>query len=718
MSFDGETLYKLLPQVYRSRDRTGQLRALVEILAEQAQVLEEDLDRLYDNHFIETCEEWVVPYLGALIGWQDPLPLPTSAARRRNDVANTLRQRRRKGTAVGLESLARDVMDCDATVVEFFRCLASTQSMSHLRPGHQASVNLRDRGALDRIGTPFERTARTVDVRRIRSGRGRYNIPNIGVLLWTSVVQSHSNMPARRVRDGCFTFDPLGLNVQLVTMPPARGEVSQLSTPWQVPLPISRQRLRDGLPGFVGAPGLESTASISIRLGDRWVLPISGRPGPIPAPMGDRVRSGNLSDVVDALGQVVDWADPAQEAITIDPMLGRLRLPQGMPPPAEVRVSYSTAAGWHLGGGEYHAASESHTDAPIVFDVARGDSLQQRLQEACAALSPADPASGPTPADAVLLFQGDLYDFSGASVHVPAGKTLILRAEDRRGPVLTFSEALFVTGGEDSSFVVDGLKLDGANLCIPAARPGTQTTPETSPQGDAANLLARLTLLHCTVLPLAPREGGSEMAPQVRVESTALSLRIEHSITGPLWLNSATKLSVQDSIIDAGAPQRVALAGTDGVSWGPQLVASNVTIIGRCCLNAVGQVENAIFHGRDPAEPDDGIPAVRVDDSTRGCMRFCYLPVGSVTPQTLACQPADVTETQRLFPTFRSLSYGNPGYGRLSGSCAPAISQGASDGSEMGAFHDLYLPQRLANLRTQLVEFTPFGLEVGILIEN
>lgn len=133
MSFDPDTLYALLPQVYRSRDSSGALKALVRVLAEQAEVLEEDLARLYDNHFIETCEEWAVPYIGALVGTRGLSAIPEEAARHRNEVANTLALRRRKGTAAALEQLAEDVTDLDAVVVEYFRHLATTQYLKHLR---------------------------------------------------------------------------------------------------------------------------------------------------------------------------------------------------------------------------------------------------------------------------------------------------------------------------------------------------------------------------------------------------------------------------------------------------------------------------------------------------------------------------------------------------------------------------------------------------------
>ena len=36
----------------------------------QVEILEGDIDRLYDDWFAETCEEWVVPYIGDLLGFQ------------------------------------------------------------------------------------------------------------------------------------------------------------------------------------------------------------------------------------------------------------------------------------------------------------------------------------------------------------------------------------------------------------------------------------------------------------------------------------------------------------------------------------------------------------------------------------------------------------------------------------------------------------------------
>ena len=98
-----DRLSELLPFVYRLRDSAqGEpLRALLQVIAEQVDVVEEDIRQLYDNWFVETCEDWVLPYLGDLVGYQ-PLQeaeagdrAPDRIITPRSDVANTIRDRRR-----------------------------------------------------------------------------------------------------------------------------------------------------------------------------------------------------------------------------------------------------------------------------------------------------------------------------------------------------------------------------------------------------------------------------------------------------------------------------------------------------------------------------------------------------------------------------------------------------------------------------------------------
>ena len=86
MKLDADTLFALLPAFYRERDAelNGPLRALLGVIARQGALVEADIERLYNNGFIETCEDWAVPYLGDLLGVRALYPVGGTAGCRRD----------------------------------------------------------------------------------------------------------------------------------------------------------------------------------------------------------------------------------------------------------------------------------------------------------------------------------------------------------------------------------------------------------------------------------------------------------------------------------------------------------------------------------------------------------------------------------------------------------------------------------------------------------
>ena len=69
MNYTRKRIYDLLPAIYRQRDieNGSPLKALVNIIAEQIKIVEDDIEGLHDNWFIETCDEWAVAYKADLI---------------------------------------------------------------------------------------------------------------------------------------------------------------------------------------------------------------------------------------------------------------------------------------------------------------------------------------------------------------------------------------------------------------------------------------------------------------------------------------------------------------------------------------------------------------------------------------------------------------------------------------------------------------------------
>src|SRR4029077_14407173 len=125
-----DKLWKLLPAVYRALDTdqfdaNGPLREIVNRIGATTGSLRRSIDRLWDNQSIESCDDWVIPYIADLLGTR--LVNGLDSSRQGLDFANPTSYRLRKGTVGVLEQIASDITGWDAKVVEFFRRLGRTR---------------------------------------------------------------------------------------------------------------------------------------------------------------------------------------------------------------------------------------------------------------------------------------------------------------------------------------------------------------------------------------------------------------------------------------------------------------------------------------------------------------------------------------------------------------------------------------------------------------
>jgi hypothetical protein len=681
MSFDTQRLYELLPAIYRVRDAEhGEpLKALLAVIAEQIGVLEENLDQLYDDQFIETCAEWVVPYLGDLIGYRSLHGVVPKVASPRAEVAHTIAFRRRKGTATMLEQLARDVTGWPARAVECFQRLGWTQHMNHIRPESLYAPNLRQWETLERLGTPFESSVHTVDVRRISKGEGKYNIPNIAIALWRLGAYSLTGSPAVPLTPGDtqrFLFDPLGKDTQLFTRAEREESITHLAEPINVPMPISRRVLAQYLPKYYG-----EQKSLWIR--------------------GVDIAAINVCNLSDASGGA--WAHtPPPGRIAIDPVLGRIFCGDALAEAPLLTFHYGFSA--EMSGGEYERASTLSADQT---NVARVPSPQATIQAALDAVQSGGIAE--------IIDTGRYVETPAIAVN--AGARVELRAANEHRPVLVLGGDLEITGGAQSEVTLNGVLITGAALRV-ASAPGNQ--------------LRRLRLRHCT---LAPAFQSSLI-----VEVPDVVVEIDHCIVGGLQIADGSEVTIADSIVDAGSEAGVAFSGIDSnrESAGGALSIEDSTVVGKVHATELKLVSNSIFVAA-LAPGDSWSAPVRAQKKQSGCVRFSYVPSGALTPRRYRCQPdleiatrIDQAEKKNngpipqaqvdairaevvswLAPSFTSLRFGQPSYAQLRGSAPLQIRTGASDESEMGAFHDLFQPQRETNLRVRLEEYLRFGLEAG-----
>ncbi|MBN1511752.1 MAG: hypothetical protein JXB13_07040, partial [Phycisphaerae bacterium] len=257
-------LYELLPAVYRIDDAQQgyPLKAMLECISRQVTLLHDDIAGLWDDFFIETCADWVIPYIGDLVANR---PLHEAVRGRRADVARTIYYRRRKGTLPMLEELARHVTGWGAHAVAFFEQLGWTQHLNHLRmqlapnPDRRnpsamnrvGSVHLRDADALDRLDGPFDEIAHTVDVRRMSRTQGWHNLRRVGFFLWRLSSFRATETQPRQVKDRSYAyhFSPLGQPVPLFTKPQREEAECGLAGEIHVPGPIRPLALARDLAG-------------------------------------------------------------------------------------------------------------------------------------------------------------------------------------------------------------------------------------------------------------------------------------------------------------------------------------------------------------------------------------------------------------------------------------------------------------------------------------
>lgn len=661
-----DRLYSLLPAVYRLRDaeRGEPLRGLLAVIAEQVAALEENLAQLYDDEFIETSADWVVPYIGDLIGYRALNGVVPQVSSPRAEVAHTIAYRRRKGTASVLEQLARDVTGWDARVVEFFQLLATTQYMNHIRPRAIVTPDLRKVESLERLGTAFETTAHTLDVRNpsaARGIRGKYNIPNVGIFLFRLRAYSLTLSPAFQLDARRFLFGPLGNNTPLFNRPETEQEISHLATPRNVPIPISRRALNDSLGEFYGRG-----KSLSLRVND-----------------ADVEASGivvcDLSDFNSA------WAhEPPTGKIGIDPVLGRIAFNTSDAAPSAVVVSYHYGFSADMGGGEYNRAESFDDTLAVAQSVRNGDSIQNALD----AIS----ESG-----AVEIGDGAQYAET-LSLNVPANTRIEIRAANHTRPHLALGGDVLITGDESAQVTLNGLLISGGAIHV-------------------TGHFGTLRLNHCTLVPGQTLDTNgvpvSPDAPSLIVDAPNAVIEIDHCIIGALRVVDSARVVITNSIVDATEETRSAFAAPDGESAGAPMTIKNSTVIGKIHTREIELASNCIFLGR-LGEGDTWSAPVISTRKQPGCVRFSYVPFFSQTPRRYRCQPTKPADEARVRPQFNSMRYGDPAYAQLSQRTASEIRTGADDDAEMGAFHDLYQPQRESNLRTRLDEYLRFGLEAGI----
>jgi hypothetical protein len=580
-SYYSDKLWNLLPEIYRTLDTdqfntgssstqsNGPLRERVNRIGAQAAIVRRSIDRLWEDQSIESCDDWVISYIGDLLATN--LVASVDARGQRLDVAKTIYYRRRKGTVAVLEEIAADITGWDARVVEFFRRLGRTrhgldpeivdpdasQTMDRtlelaegflgpwtnthiggwadLRNAYGASLAQSPFGVASAVRAPsaFDEFFHTADFRAGNGRSGWYKIPNLGVFLWRlKSFRVDQTTPVQN--DNCYTFDPTGREIPLFagsSRPLGDGWVSPQE--WQLPSPISTQLLRVAIANPLGQPLYSQLAA------DGFTLE--------PNSLGIFTKGGSFYDLIDVSQFTTFPENPATaHQFMLFPETGRFGvLHPPLSGPVTVRYHYGFSAA--LGAGPYDRrvigkASNSTPNPMVDISGGEGNFLANGVVGS---------------AGTVSLNDSLTYD---SAPDFPDIQQVTVMAQNQSRPVIRFAPPLsgakewVFTGNPNSSLVLEGVFTSGGDIVLRGQFASVTLTCCTLDPGNAAIPLASGSMSSPPSAFAKSIDGRDLIPTRLWIEAEIQALMLDRCILGPIRTRGNGEietLTITNSIVQA-----------------------------------------------------------------------------------------------------------------------------------------------------------------------
>jgi hypothetical protein len=771
-------LFERLPEIYRTRDAeqtpAGQLRAFLGALEGPFNALHENIAQLYEDLFIDTCDDWVIPYIADLLGSSHLKGEPHTL---RADVADTIALRRRKGTLGAIERLAVNLTGWSCRGVELRENLGWTQHLNHQRPDaggeppyadptltrfnmpRGGTAPLRDPAALALLGTPFDPFAYTADLKPPLDGERHLNLPNLAVFLWRLAAYRLARvLPLAKGRTDLgvvpvgqarfvlrFDLHPLDLPVRLfntgrpgfLRASTSGGVVSPLTEPDAVPGPMLDARLTSGT--AAGHPeayaqidfyDATTVPPIGFDLGDvglQLFMPLT-LPPLLPPGWAWRFRGDNLCAWESGLRRPIGVGE-----IVIDPDIGRvmigfdtaaqadqLMVPEGASFASRMFVAFTYGAVGPVGAHPVSRGVFVPPDGPApeirrVGDVTGGTTLQ-------AALTGLESATVPVVIEIhdSLVHQVDLAAIPGTAVDggtsLRLTQSLTIRAIGEQRPIVLLAGPLGFRPvvAAAATPLVPAVRLEGVYLAPDPAAP--------FPAADALiarAAVARLELVGCTLAPGGHRQrDGSRAAAQ-----PGLQLVNSYGFTNPT--EEQAFVPTPDVVIHRSITGNLAVDSRYRLDIEDSIV------------DAAGGTAPAIAAATSPttnwgaALDFDGLTcfgAVRVGtvggfggiftrrfevlDNQHGCIKWSAFSGDTLDrlPPNHFCVHAPDARI-----VFTAMRFNDPGYGQLARETDRRVRELGPDDDAMGAFGFLLEAHKWTNLQVRLREFTPVGVRALVV---
>jgi len=714
-----EKFWELIPEVYRNEDgldtnpNPNVLRALIEILAEQASIIRRSQDRLWEDQFIELCNEWAVPYIGDLLGTR--LLSALNKRGRRIDVAKTIYYRRRKGTPRVLEELIHDISDWDGKLVEAFKRLVRARHgldpFPELFPGMftgtlpGGTADLRSPAGSELANSPFEEYFHLPDFRKPKGLDGRYGIPVLDFYLYRLYAYTVIDATPFKMAAGKFSFDPSGRSIPLFSISnrPERTEWDDWHSAleWELAAPIRCRLLAHAVYEITEAViqqmvvnGLPSPQAMALLVYGGWKFPgetallnhinfltaaffklllkfalidACGKSQLLPAsirvtanaPLGEILRE----DITAAnLGA---WTvNGSNKILAIDPERGRLMFLNAPGAIRNVEVQYQYGFSGPTGAGTY--------DRKEVEDSVPTQNIPP----------------GPSNIDLSVFAATEIVQVDdNVTYHIVANPPpiadFVFQSANQQRPYIILDQDLeFTTAGNDASLILDGLWIGS---------PGNKKFNIVL-SGDYQCVIIR----NCSIDPgCGTKNVSNEDINGVRIliRGNVENFCIQNSICGPVLTQNngmiEDEIIISDSILQS---RNVAVNALEISSSKTSLLRT--TVFGSVLVHRLYATDSLIT----------GV--VNVTDTQAGCFRFSAAPKSSRLPHPYLSYLFELDFNH----WFGTREFGQPHFAQLSDTAPVEIYRGAENGAEMGVFNNLINAIKFDGLKAKVEEYMPFGL--------
>ena len=436
-----ERFYNLIPLVYKEQDfEQGQpLRALAAVLEQGYDLLHEDIAKLYENWFIELCDQSIIVNIAHQVGIEDLDERDLLKSERRY-VANHLAYKRRSGQQKTLNNALQDSTEYKFITRDAYDKMASTWTPAD--PSHLPVTFL-----VDDQPAPFDQSSRTADFRNnppnalhpqalqsatLQTQHGRINLNSVNLSVWTMTSIPVTKVQLARVKGakGRYHLSPLGFDLKLSN---DHGLFNDAHRQDAQPRPVTRANYRDYLPS-----GQDETQHAPVNF---YVFDPQKR-------RYEALPSGKIQ-----LADLSHWKTNSHHdaAIVFDPDSGRVEILQ-QTLTGRVYASYAYYANTFFGARAHYTQINIAAEQPILVcgntayagTVATMTEALQQWQQCHSSIVLIDN----------LIYQDDLaIDLKG--------KNLKITADNNTQPLVQGKITLTNSASESAEVLIEGLNIEG-----------------------------------------------------------------------------------------------------------------------------------------------------------------------------------------------------------------------------------------------------------------